>query len=194
MNKLNQISEVKNTPRNYSEIETDFNNNYYCAEGSSGLLFKTADNNDFDGVSNKVLLSATYSTSAAVFEMNKLFNELLAEHMEILKHNNTTSHQVQKETPYNNNELAPLARVLLEATSRTEVTLLEIQKNINTDDFNTEDKFIRDTLFDAGITASRVAMTACSEICDKQQINNEALSKTSGETEYEKFASENVRQ
>ena len=85
-----QSNEADNDSRNTFAIESEFNHHYFNAEGSSGLLFKAAEDDKFDDISRDVLLSANYSTHTAIFEMKKLFQDLLNNYTELeMKYNKT---------------------------------------------------------------------------------------------------------
>ena len=64
-------------PTNKTPHESEFHEQFYIAEGSAGLLFHAAANNELEGINESIIASATYATQKAVGEMSEIYENLL---------------------------------------------------------------------------------------------------------------------
>ena len=85
--KTKDLKTTQPEPRQWGDIEGDFNHVHYTANAVTGLLDSLANQNNAnsDSIDKESFCSATYAAHCAVVEMGKHFNELLNVHAELVR-------------------------------------------------------------------------------------------------------------
>ena len=81
----NDLDNAGAVRKGQSDIETEFNEQFYIAESCSGLIFHIMCNGDLKYINESVLHSTLYSTQAAVSGMEIAFEKLLDLYSDALK-------------------------------------------------------------------------------------------------------------